>query len=276
MKRICIAMATVLTALGSQAVTLPFNTPAAPSWTRVAQCTTSGGVNIRKSPSTTAPKLVYNENSLMDYETPLVYSAYWGSKTGGPIQAVTFEGVAPVVSEQPGWIQLLNEGPKRKSNAWVSSKYCKVSEITPIEPEGNPRSCNFMILDTPAGVDGTYGIYMRIFDMDGEVAFLIGRLTDGKMVCPYEYRCEYVMDASELGFTTSFSKSEDGSLRFTPLQDCMTMVNGEYGEYGEYEAVDINKLPADMINLIVRKAKPLEGSPAIVFGYNNDYQLLWN
>lgn len=267
-------MATVLTALGSQAVTLPFNTPAAPSWTKAAQCITSVGVNIRKTPSTSAPKLVYNENSLMDFDVPLVYSAYWGSKTGGAIQAVTFEGVAPVVSEQTGWIQLLNEGPKRKSNAWVSSKYCKVSEITPIKPAGNPRSFNFMIIDTPSNVEGTYGIYMNLQDMDGECVFLIGRLADGKMVCPYEYRCGYVVDASDLGFTTPFTKNEEGGyMRFTPTKECMTMV---MGEYGEYEAVDINKLPADMINLIVKLAKPIEGSPAIVYSYNGDYNLLWD
>lgn len=274
MKRICITMATVLTALGSQAVTLPFNTPAAPSWTKAAQCITSGGVNIRKAPSTSAPKLVYNENSLMDFDVPLVYSAYWGSKTGGAIQAVTFEGVAPVVSEQAGWIQLLNEGPKRKSNAWVSAKYCKVSEITPIKVQGNPRSCNFMIIDTPSNVEGTYGIYMNLQDMDGECVFLIGRLADGKMVCPYEYRCDYVVDASDLGFTTPFTKNEEGGyMRFTPTTDCMTMV---MGEYGEYEAVDINKLPADMINQIVKLSKPIEGSPAIVYCCNGDYNLLWD
>lgn len=275
MKRFFIAMAAALTSFGSQAVTLPFTTQAAPTWTKVAECTTSGGVNIRKAPSTSAPKLIYNEANIEDFEIPLVYSAYWGTKTGGPVQAVTFEGVAPVVSEQPGWIQLLNEGPKRKSNAWVSSKYCKVSEITPIKLSGNPRSCNFMILDTPAGVDGTYGIYMQIFDMGGEVAFLIGRLTDGKMVCPYEYRCEYVLDASDMGYTTSFTQNAqtNNELCFTPTKECMTTVNAEYGEY---EAVDINKLPADMISKIVQLAKPIEGSPAIVYGYNNDYVLLWD
>lgn len=275
MKKNFIIAIILLSSLYCNAVTLPFNAPAPPSWTKVAECTAENGVNVRKFPSTTAPRMVYNENMIEDYETPVIYLAYWGSTTGGTIHPVTFQGIAPVVSEQPGWIQLLNEGPKRKSNAWVSSKYCKVSEITPITPDTNLRSLDFMLLPTPSGVEGTYGILMCTDDLNAEVIFYVGRLVDGRIVCPYVYCCGYydntqcadenapcslVKDDIEYGYRLTFNRQG---------------ATGIETEYGVSFYPDINKLPAEIISFIVKEAKPVDGAtPAIVYGYNGGYCLL--
>ena len=109
MKTALIAVAAAITALSCQAITFPFSVTA-PTWDKVAECTAEGGVNVRKLPSTSAPKMVYNESKIEDYDTPVIYYAYWGTKTGGPVQAITFSDFAPVVSEKPGWIELYKVG----------------------------------------------------------------------------------------------------------------------------------------------------------------------
>lgn len=269
MKRICIAMATVLTAFGCQAVTLPFNTTAPPAWTKVAESTSQDGVNIRKASSTSAPKLVYNANNIEACDADVWYFAYWSAKSGYPIEAAKFNGPSPVVSEQPGWIQILNLGPKHQSNAWVSSKYCKVSEVSAIKPVVSPRSCSFRFLDTPADTEGTYGMYMYTDDMNGLVDFYIGRLVEGKMVCPYSFDCNYMFDLSDEGPVTLTKDSDGYTLKMSKQGHDLV----DFG-YGDTYVSDINKIPADIINMMVRLATPLEGSPAIIYDYNGDYMLL--
>ncbi len=276
MKKNFIITIILLSSLYCNAVTLPFNAPAPPSWTKVAECTAENGVNVRKAPATTAPRMVYNENKIEDYDTPVIYYAYWGLKTGGPIQPVTFQGTAPVVSEQPGWIQLLNEGPKRESNAWVSSKYCKVSDITPITSDPNLHSIDFMLLSTPASVEGTYGIYMCTDEMNGEAIFYVGRLVDGKMVCPYAYCCSYVdstyIDDENTPCSLIKDEYNEHDYRLNITRQGATRIETEYG--GNFYP-DINKLPAEIISFIVKEAKPVDGAtPAIVYGYNGGYCLL--
>ena len=275
MKKISILAAALLTALSSAAVTLPFNAPAPPSWSKVAICTARDGVNVRKTPSTTAPKMVFNENKVTDYETPAIYYGYWGTRTGGAIQPVLFQGmsVAPVVSEKPGWVELLNEGPKRQSNGWVSTKFCKVVDITPIRDSGNPSGLDFMLLDTPADMEGTYGIYMTTDDLNSEANFYIGRLVDGKMVCPYMYTCDYFSNEYGDGSDapTTLTKEEYRyMLRLT--RQCMTQMQNEYGE--NYYP-DINKLPASMIKFIVREAKPIDGILPVIYLADGKYNLFW-
>lgn len=271
MKTTLIAVAAAIAAIGCQAATLPFNVTA-PSWNKVAQCTTQGGVNIRKAPSTTAPKMVYNENSIEDYECPVIYNGYWSTKSGGAVQPITFEGVAPVVSEQPGWVELLNQGPKGESNGWVSAKYCKVSDVTPIRPSGNPKNGFFRIIDSK-GADGTYAIYLYCDEMNGTSNFFLGRLADGKLVCPYSFDCDYAMDNNSNAAPT-IKKTEYGYI-FTATKQCMSEVktdpNDEYG----YLETNINMLPDNMIDFIVKQAKPLSPqNPAVIYLYNGYYRLV--
>lgn len=272
MKMTLIAVAAAITAIGCQAATLPFNVTA-PSWNKIAQCTTQGGVNIRKAPSTTAPKMVYNENSIMEEdECPVIYYGYWSTKSGGAVQSITFDGVAPVVSEQPGWVELLKQGPERKSNGWVSAKYCKVSEITPIQPSGNPKDGFFSIIDSK-GADGTYAIYLHCDELNGTSCFYLGRLVDGKLVCPYFFECDYAMDTNSNAAPT-INKAEYGYI-FTATKQCMSEIKSDPNdEYGYYET-NINMLPSNMIDFIVRQAKPFDSAdPDVIYLYNGQYHLV--
>lgn len=267
MKKTILALAVALSSLGCAAVTFPFNVTA-PTWNEVAECTTEGGVNIRKAPSTTAPKLVYNEAKIEDFETPLKYLAYWGSRTGGNIHAVTFNGIAPVVSIKDGWIELLKEGPKNESNAWVSSKYCKVTEITPIRASSNPASPQVLFFNIEENV---YAIYLETDEMNGEATFYIGKVADGKIVCPYAYTCEYYDCVSNESDSPSISKNQFGSYCYYATKKGQTEI---IGEYGEYYTPNISKLPAETLDFVIKQAKPLD-STTIIYLYDGKYCILY-
>lgn len=274
MKMNLIAVAAAIAAIGCQAATLPFNVTA-PSWNKVAQCTTQGGVNIRKAPSTTAPKMVYNENSIMEEdECPVIYYGYWSTKSGGPVQSITFYGTAPVVSEQPGWVELLNQGPKGESNGWVSAKYCKVSDVTPIQPSGNPQSLRFMLLNTP-GIEGSYAMYLETDELNAWATFYIGRLDNGKIVCPYMFQCDYSYSAHDDSDPTALIK-EAGEFpyRFHASSTCMSQYQPEPNDPDySYPETDIHKIPADIIDFMIKHAEPLL-QPSYIYLYNGQYHLV--
>lgn len=254
MKKTILALAVALSSLGCAAVTFPFNVTA-PTWNKVAECTTEGGVNIRKAPSTTAPKLVYNEVKLEQYgyDTPLKYIAYWGSKTGGNISPVKFEGPAAIVSERLGWIELLGEGPNAKSNAWVSSKYCKITETTPIKANGNPSSPKILFFN----IDNvTYAIYLVDDDMNSEAKFYIGRLVDGKIVCPYAFECQYREDIDNETDPSSIKKDElFGSYYYNATKNGMSEISGFDGTY---YTPDVSKIPTNTLDFIIKQAKAID------------------
>lgn len=264
MRFIFLAVTTVISVLGATAATLPFSVKA-PVWTKVAECTAQGGVNIRKAPSVTAPKMVYNEAKVDYYDVPVIYYGYWGSRTGGSIVPVLFDGISPVVSEQSGWVELLNWGPKRESNGWVSAKYCKVSEITPISTSGdNVRNLNFLLLDTEGSIDGKYGIYLRYDEMEGVAEFYVGRIADGKLICPYCFSCNYnYMTEFDESDTAAFEKGDYG-YTFSSTKAVTTATLNEYNSM-EYN-VDLHKFTPEMLNLILKEATLLE-APATVYCY---------
>lgn len=267
MKTTLIAVAAAITALSCQAITFPF-TVTAPTWNKVAECTTEGGVNVRKLPSTTAPKMVYNESKIEDYDTPVIYYAYWGTKTGGPVQAITFSDFAPVVSEKPGWIELYKVGPKAESNGWVSSKFCKVSEITPIQPD-SPNRHNFMFLNTP-GVEGTYGIYFTYDEMNSLATFYIGRLENGKIVCPYSFDCEYGENTYEDNAKPSLLKNEYGFYSLISTKQSMSDFRPSPTSEDSYPVTDIRKFPSNFLNTAIKQAEPLK-KPATVYMFDGGY-----
>ena len=263
------ALTSVVSLLACSAATLPFSVRSS-SWTKIAECMAEDGINIRRAPSVSAPRLVYNESKIEDYDTPLIYYGYWGTKTGGNIQPVLFGGIAPVVSEQNGWIELLNEGPRRESNAWVSAKYCKVKEITPISTSDNVVRPAFLMLDTKSDVEGNYAIYYRSDEMEGVACFYLGRVADGKVVCPYVMTCEYNYMSDVAGENSPvFVKGQYGyTFNLTKA-----IASGKLNEYGSMEySADLSRFSTDLLNLIIQESEPLE-TPAIVYLYDGDYCL---
>lgn len=266
MRKTFLALTAIAAALGCPAATLPFNVKA-PAWTKIAVCETEGGVNIRQRPSTTAPKLVYNEAKIEDYDTPVIYYCYWGTKTGGSIYSSTFTGFAPIVSEQPGWLELLYEGPRKESNGWVSSKYCKVVEPTPISVTEKTASPAFMFLDTDSSVEGKYAILLTIDEMNSDATFYVGRLVDGKLVCPYAFNCVLIYDYDNNADPTEFKKNEYGVDEFVLTKQGLSYVKTEWGEQ---DSPDLSKFKPQMIDFVIKQAKPLE-TPGVIYLYDGGY-----
>lgn len=122
---------------------IPFEVPV-PEWTKVAICTSEDGVNIRKSPSTAAPRLLYNSKEFDD-----IYSKYhddedlrreigfWGNKAGGNIAPFRWgnfciHNAFPIISDSNGWLKLAGVG-LHGGEGWVHSKYCKILPIIPVD-----------------------------------------------------------------------------------------------------------------------------------------------
>lgn len=205
MKTILIVAAVVLSFSALAAVPEKFEVTA-PRFTEVVKCEAETGVNIRKTPSATAPRAVYNEAKIEDYDVPVQYYTYWSSgKTGGSIIADKFTRIAPLVSETKGWYEIYGRGPVMNEtfqNGWVSAQYCTKSEIRPItisvinENAQNLRS-----------VGNDMVIYYVADMMNDEYSFYIGKLTEGQLVCPYLFSISGIEETSG---ETCFKANEYG------------------------------------------------------------------
>ena len=179
---------------------------AAPKYSRFVKCNSEDGVNIRKSPSASAPRALYNEAKIEDYDVPVQNYLYWSSgKAGGSIYAHKFTDVAPLVSEPDGWYELYGVGPLANGsfqNGWVSAKYCSVSEVKPITQQ--------VISESPAllrSAGGDKVIYYDADIMNGEYTFYVGKIADGQLVCPYSFN---VPSVEETSGKTYFKPNEYG------------------------------------------------------------------
>ena len=230
----------------------------APKWTKLAECTTDGGINIRKTPSTTAPRMVYDEAKITDYDVPLAYYGYWSTgKTGGTIQPVTFAGVGEVVGEQPGWLEINKLGPKEESNGWVSAKYCRTFAPTPITFPSKPFVDNLVWLTAPGNTaDGVYAIFCTIDEMNSTAEFYFGRLVNGLIVCPYRLEC---MDI------TMNPDQKVGIVRETNYY----AFNYNDKVIDENYQVVMSKLPGDVLLDIIEKAQPAPEAVIYCYGPEN-------
>ena len=165
-----------------------------PKFHRYIKTNSATGINIRKSPSTSAPRALYkNTNTEIDYIEPYQYRSYWSTaKTGGSVNAVTFDEYNPVplVSETDGWYEGYGLGPLSNGifqNGWVSAKYCSVADMEPITRQ--------MFDDSPYSfkrLDGDKVIFSVRDPEEGIYCFYIGKLCDGQLVCPYSLQVEYL------------------------------------------------------------------------------------
>lgn len=206
MKKIFV-IAAMATALAATAAVPRDFTVSAPKFNKVVSSTAEDGVNIRKAPSTTAPKAVYNEAKIEDYEAPVQTYTYWSTgKTGGSIYADKFQGPAPLVSESDGWYEVYGIGPANDAfhNGWVSAKFCTASDIVPITSQ---TVADYATELRPLG-NGLM-IYYVADPMNGECKFYVGRLAGGQLVCPYLLYAEGIEETSG---KTTIKKNEYESL----------------------------------------------------------------
>lgn len=227
----------------------------APKWSKLAECETEG-VNIRKAPSATAPRLVYDESKILEYDVPVEYYAYWSSAAPrGSVSAISYYGVHPIVSESSGWYEILNIGPKLETNGWVNAKYINVVSPTPMKFPGKPVVPNFTWLNTPGDTsDGVYGIYLDFDEMSNSAEFYVGRLVDGYLVCPYSFYCAE-MTLNEGSNKCNIQKVQE-----------YYVFNYAPGVLTEDYNIDMSKIGSDVLHFIVDKAT--KDSEKVICEYN--------
>ena len=112
-------------------------------------------------------------------------------------------------------------------------------------------------------------------DMNSEATFYLGRLDNGKVVCPYSYTCSYSFTSYDDDEPTSLKNVGDGEpyYHFHASSKCMTQFHPDPNnpDYS-YPETDIHKIPADIIAFAIKHAEPLP-KPPYVYLYNGMYYL---
>lgn len=250
MKNLVLTFIITVCSLASAAAVKPFEVNA-PAWKQLATTGSATGINIRQSPSATAPRLMYDEMDMPDYQTPIAEYAKWSDrKPGGTFMARTFMAgeYCPVLKNENGWIQLAGIGPNY-TPGWVSAKYCSLSDIAPITKEQIDSSGEFLPLN---GNDSGYIIYMIADEMEEMATFYIGKALDGKIICPYILPLAI---ESASGSTTSIS-------------DNRLLLSSVHGQEDLPTLPDLRKLPSGLIDMITSGATALEHPVVLV---NTDF-----
>lgn len=186
---------------------IPFEVPT-PSWQYLANPTSESGINIRISPSATAPRMLYDETKIEYFYIPLIHYAYWSTATPKgsihPILMSSYE-YAPIVGEQNGWYELEGVGVKG-SNGWVSAKLCNKVTPQPITA-ADLNNDYYRIIESE---NGTYAFSMYVNEMDQDVTFELGKLVNGYLICPYQLYAAFY----EKGATTAVKKDDNGNYSF--------------------------------------------------------------
>jgi len=186
---------------------IPFEVPA-PSWQYLANPTSESGINIRKLPSATAPRMLYDESKIEYFDVPLKYYAYWSTATPKgsifPVLLTSYD-YEPIVGEQSGWYELEGVGVKG-TNGWVSAKLCNKVTPQPIT-SADLNNDYYRIIESE---NGTYAFSMYVNEMDQAVTFGLGKLVNGYLICPYKLYADY-----EMGATTAIKMTENDNFSFT-------------------------------------------------------------
>ena len=208
----------------------------APKWKKIAIATTDG-VNIRQEPSASSPRLLVDWEKVDNYQVPVNYFGYWSSATPkGSVEAISFSGPSPVVTERGEWLEILNAGPKCDTNGWVNSKFCKVVTPTPITSSNTAQFNNFNLISSEQ--DEVFGLYAICdAEMDKYAVFYLGKLIDGVVVAPYSLYCNTAeMDDSHIpGF---FKEGDSFAFYFN-------------SSMATDENLDVHKLPSEVFSQLL-------------------------
>ncbi len=211
----------------------------APNWKKVATTSSDKGINIRKTPSASAPRPLVDEMKITNYQVPVKYFADWSTAAPkGNVYAMMFEPgqYAPILKEQTGWYQLKGIGAKGDPG-WVSAQYCKTYDLQPLTKE-DLTSLNFKVYSNNSGV---YVLSIEYDEMDGGAALSIGKLVNGILVTPYLVN----MDVN-VGTDWKVMKGADGFVLQVAKKDC-----------DEYGAPDMSKIPMSVLEDVISKKQKL-------------------
>lgn len=220
----------------------------------------SNGVNIRKTPSATAPKLVYNVNDEnLDFGADPIDVSFWSAGSAKRnIEAVQFTGPGIVIGEKDDWYQIRGYGAEGQGNGWVNAKYCK--PFTPqklVYPNelSEDESFRFLWLTQFPGTEpGEYAMYYDYSYNDlSLVCFYIGKVVDGMLVCPYSF------GTLEAPVLVGPEDNVAVAKVITPDHSLMHYWEIRYNtDYMDSWSLNLSKLPRQIIEQIVENAKPLD------------------
>lgn len=230
---------------------------APPKYTKMVRCNADDGVNVRKFPSATAPRALYDENKIEYFDFPVAVYSFWSTgKTGGSIHAAKFTGVKPMISESNGWYEVPEVGPVGKdgmiTSGWVSGQYCTAFDIIPI----TPSLISAKNLSLQSADDGKLMVYYSSDDMNSEYSFYVGKLVNGQLVCPYMWQCGSIEETTG---PSCVRKNEYGSFSIY----CNANEKDEWGN------LDLRKIKGTLIKDVLAKAEKLE-NPVTVY-YNGEW-----
>ena len=143
---------------------------------------TGSEINIRKSPSATAPKLMTTCYPGSD-DCTLIWSGQKGRGFNSPFTASQNQ-VMPIIDETPEWFKVIpNE--YYSIQGYISKKFSKICEVSPITPDmlSLYDSYDYENMQKPGIVKGKYAGY-AIIDCNGyeTAGYSVGRIIDGYLI----------------------------------------------------------------------------------------------
>ncbi|MBD5420995.1 MAG: hypothetical protein HDR47_07170 [Bacteroides sp.] len=224
----------------------------APTWTAVATTASDKGINIRKTPSSSAARPLVDELKINNYQISVKYFAEWSTATPkGNVYALMFEPgqYAPVLKEQTGWYELMGIGPKG-GDGWVSAQYCRKYDLQPLTKE-DLTGYGYKVYGTGAGV---YAVKAEYDEMDSYATLSIGKLSNCILVIPYLLN----MDVT-VGNEWKVIKGTEGYVLQAAKKDC-----------DQYGTPDMSRLPQSVIEDVMSKLEKMQ-SPSYLCKANGEY-----
>ena len=143
---------------------------------------TGSEINIRKSPSATAPKLMTTCYPGSD-DCTLIWSGQKGRGFNSPFTANQNQ-VLPIIDETPEWFKVIPNA-YYAIQGYISQKFSKACEVPPITPEmlNCYDSYDYENMQKPGIVKGKYAGY-AIIDCNGyeTAGYSVGRIIDGYLI----------------------------------------------------------------------------------------------
>lgn len=185
MKKTLIIALAALAAAGAQAAELPFEAKA-PAIEKVATPNSATPVHMYKMSMKTAPQLVLD---IANYdEFAAAPDLFWSNEVSRRHQGdLPFTGYARVTGEKAQWVNIsYPSNGARVANfysCWVPAGSIATGAPATLTPADADGVSNLAIF--PDGDLAGYGLYATANEEAGTVNIYVGKLVDGKLVCPF-------------------------------------------------------------------------------------------
>ena len=167
----------------------------APSFDKVVRVT-SNGVNIRKQPSTQAPRL-FRLYDLTEECLDCPPEVTWANKISpnkGEAATAYQEEVYPLLGESGDWYEIYIDvyaGTPLNTSAYINKKFCKIEATKPLALSA-PECLTFAMVKS-----GKYAglcVMCTIDEMEGNCLLQLGKYSEGMLLFPYSITVEQSND----------------------------------------------------------------------------------